>query len=507
MSKWPESRGKRCVDLWQIVSTKLRSCLRGWNGNWGGDLKKRKQDLMLLIKSLDQKADRGGLEEREWEQRYVWEEELIDIYSKEEVMWQTRGGDRWLLEGDANTAYFHGIANGRKRKCLIRSLEDEGSIITEANELKAHITDYYKRLFGSEGQSKLKLHPDTWKDNLNINDEDNAELTKPFTMGELEVVVQEMKSGSAHGPDGFSAIFFKVFWNQVILLEILQDLREGSLDLFRLNYGILTLIPKVKGATNIRQYRPICLLNVVYKIITKTLTLRLNRVINKVIGPNQTAFIPGRYILDGVVIIHEVLHEIAKNKQKGIVLKLDFEKVYDKVRWSFLEEVMYKKGFNETFIQWVMKAVRGGRVAVNLNGELGTYFRSYKGLRQGDPLSPLLFNLVADGLSAMLESATRKGVISGVTPHLVEGGLTHLQYADDTVLFIQNTEVNILNLKFILFCFEEISGMEINYHKSEVLTVGIDEVETGRIANAFNCKVGNFFFNVNFFFFFECQGG
>lgn len=90
---------------------------------------------------------------------------------------------------------------------------------------------------------------------------------------------------------------------------------------------------------------------------------------------------------------------------------------------------------------------------MNLNGELGTYFRSYKGLRQGDPLSPLLFNLVADGLSAMLESATRKGVISGVTPHLVEGGLTHLQYADDTVLFIQNTEVNIVNLKFILFCF------------------------------------------------------
>jgi hypothetical protein len=120
--------------------------------------------------------------------------------------------------------------------------------------------------------------------------------------------------------------------------------REGKLELFRLNYGILTLIPKVKGATNIKQYRPICLLNVVYKIITKTLTLRLNNIADKIISPTQSAFVLGRYILDGVVVIHEVLHELAKSKQSGIILKLDFEKAYDKVRWYFLEEVLAKKG-------------------------------------------------------------------------------------------------------------------------------------------------------------------
>lgn len=123
-----------------------------------------------------------------------------------------------------------------------------------------------------------------------------------------------MRDGSALGPDGFSAIFFKLFWDELKgpLLEMLQDLREGRLDLFRLNYGNITLIPKVKGTMNIRQFRPICLLNVVYKIITKTLTLRLNKTADKIISPNQTAFIPGRYILDGVVVIHEVLHELAK---------------------------------------------------------------------------------------------------------------------------------------------------------------------------------------------------
>jgi hypothetical protein len=153
---------------------------------------------------------------------------------------------------------------------------------------------------------------------------------------------------------------------------------------------------------------------------------------------------------------------------------------------------MIRKGFCKRWIEWILKAVCGGRVAVNLNGELGYYFRSYKGLRQGNPLSPLLFNLVADGLSGILSKASTRGVIERVTPYLVEGGLTHLQYADDTVLFIKNSKQNIANLKFLLFCYEVVSRMKINYNKSEVFTLGISEVKDEEIASAFNCKLGHF---------------
>jgi hypothetical protein len=145
---------------------------------------------------------------------------------------------------------------------------------------------------------------------------ESEELIKPFTVRESQVVVKGTSDRSAPGPDEFSALFFKIFWNQIkdTLLETLQNMRAGQMDIFRLNYGILTLIPKVKGAANMRQYRSICLLNVVYKIIMKTLTLRLNNIANKVISPYQTAFIPGRYILDGLVVIHEVLLEIARSR-------------------------------------------------------------------------------------------------------------------------------------------------------------------------------------------------
>jgi hypothetical protein len=129
--------------------------------------------------------------------------------------------------------------------------------------------------------------------------------------------------------------------------------------------------------------RCICLLNLVCKIIKKILTIRLTRVAGRVIGESQIAFLPGRNILDGVLILYEVLHKLRVKKKDGIIVKLNFEKAYDKVRWSFLKEVLTRKNFSEKWIEWMTRAVEGGRVAMNLNGDRGEFFRSYKGLRQG----------------------------------------------------------------------------------------------------------------------------
>jgi len=121
--------------------------------------------------------------------------------------------------------------------------------------------------------------------------------------------------------------------------------------------------------------------------------------------------------------------------------------------------------------------VRGDRVCVDINGERGEFFRSYKGLRQGDPLSPLLFNLVADALSAMLSRACVAGIINGLVPNLVDGGLSHLQYADDTVILLQFSPETLRNARLILSCFEAMSGMQINYEKSEMFFIGLSEEE------------------------------
>ena len=139
-----------------------------------------------------------------------------------------------------------------------------------------------------------------------------------------------------------------------------------------------------------------------------------------------------------------------------------------------------------------MLAVEIGKVCININGEYGEYFRTFKGLRQGDPLSPLLFNSVADALGTMITAAKDAGHLRGLVPHLIEGGITHLQYADDTVLFLELEEASIATIKFLLYCYEAMSGLKINYEKSEVLVLGVDQEEQERVAHLFNCQVGDF---------------
>ena len=318
-------------------------------------------------------------------------------------------------------------------------------------------------------------------------------LVKPFEISEIKQAIDQMHKDSAPGSNGFGASFFKKFWNLIKedLIMMFSDFYAGKLDIQRLNFGVITLIPKIKEASNIRQYRPICLLNVDFKIFTKVLTNRLSLVAKEVIGGSQTGFIKDRNILEGVVILHEIIHELKIKKKKGLILKIDFEKAYDKVSWVFLEEVMKTKKFPDRWIDMVMRTVKGGKVCVNINGERSNFFKTFRGLRQGDPLSPLLFNLVADALSALLDKGVEKGHISGVLGDLVPGGISHIQYADDTVIMIDGSDRSILNLKLILYCFEWMSGLKINFHKSEVFGFRAVQQERERMANMLNCSLGS----------------
>lgn len=153
---------------------------------------------------------------------------------------------------------------------------------------------------------------------------------------------------------------------------------------------------------------------------------------------------------------------------------------------------MVGKGFPDLWISWVMKTVKEGRVCINVNGERSPYFRTFRGLRQGDPLSPLLFNLVADALGVMLTTAANKGHIAGVLTDLILGGVTHIQYADDTVIMVEADEKYIRNLKLILYCFEWLTGLKINFHKSEVYVFGVSQGEKEKFANMLNCGLGDF---------------
>ena len=126
-----------------------------------------------------------------------------------------------------------------------------------------------------------------------------------------------------------------------------------------------------------------------FKVFTKVATNRVNPLVQKVIQPSQTAFLPRLYILEGVTILHETILELHRKKLNGVIFKVGFEKAYDKVKWSFLQQTLRLKGFSPLWCQWVQQFVSGGSVAVKVNNDVGRYFQAKKGLRQGDPLSPI----------------------------------------------------------------------------------------------------------------------
>lgn len=217
---------------------------------------------------------------------------LHNLYADEEMYWFQRSHQKWLLEGDSNSKYFHKIANGRKRKNTIFSLEVENDCITKHVALLQHATDYYKSLFGPEPMSNIDVDTSLRDSRENVTPEENQILTRSFSEEEVREALFSMKKNMAPGPDSFLIEFFQIGWDfmKPEIMYMFHEFHGERLDIQRLNYGVITLLPKIKDAFRIQQFRPICLLNCLYKLVTKVLTIRLNLVIHRLISLHQNAF-------------------------------------------------------------------------------------------------------------------------------------------------------------------------------------------------------------------------
>eukprot|EP00253_Pinus_taeda_P027310 PITA_27310 len=299
-----------------------------------------------------------------------------------------------------------------------------------------------------------------------VSREDNFNINRPVTEEEVCDVLKEMQKGKAPGPDGFNVYFFKVCWNIVKqdILKVVEDSRLNTTMLKALNASSISLIPKQDLAQTPDKYRPIALCNVVYKIISKVVANRLKPLLPSLVSGEQFGYVEGRQILNNIIQAHEVVHSLTSKRQAGMIMQLDIAKAYDKVNWSYIKKILMAFGFDHNWVRLVMALVTSSSFSILVNGSPSEVFIPSRGLRQGDPLSPLLFILMMEGLGRAIKQAKATGKIKSI--QLIENGqaLTHQQFVDDTMLQGIPTAKEATAYKYILDVFARASAKPM--HKS-----------------------------------------
>lgn len=399
----------------------------------------------------------------------VARQEFHELLKRHEGYWQQRAKQFWLREGDQNSHFFHKYASNCRRNNTVSRLKDVNGIWKEeAKDIQRVICDYFGDLFKSSGGTEGL----TEREKVNtITEAQNELLMLPVTREEVRKAVFSMHSDKSPGPDGLNQTFYQRFWNIVgtdVVNFCNKFIIDGELP-NGINHTLVCLILKVKQPEKMTDMRPISLCNVLFRVLSKVLANRLKPCLNGLISNKQSAFVEGRLLTDNALIAFELNHYIKRKTQgkKGVVgLKLDVSKAYDRLEWSFLENMLHKFGFSDVWVDRVMLCVRSVSYSFIHNGTVFGNVKPGRGLRQGDPISPYLYILCVEGLSSIIRRHEVVGLVHG---YMIARGapvISHLLFATDCYLFFRATEVEAKIMKSILLRYEKMSGQAINFHKS-----------------------------------------
>ncbi|XP_074267063.1 uncharacterized protein LOC141590365 [Silene latifolia] len=317
-------------------------------------------------------------------------------------------------------------------------------------------------------------------------------MTAPVTDEEIKQAMFSIDSNKSPGPDGYGSQFFKDAWTVVgkdVCLAVRDAFVTGNV-LKASNNTIITLVPKVDVPETVLQFRPIACCNTVYKCLAKVICNRLNRILPDIISPTQSAFIPGRDIVGNILICQDLI-KLYKRRTclPRLMMKIDLHKAYDSIEWSFLKDMLAALGFPQQSISLIMECVSSPSYSLALNGEIFGFFKGKRWLRQGDPLSPILFTICLEYLSRLLDNLKK---FRGFRYHplCARVGLTHLCFADDLLLFCRGDLRSFSLLLRAFGKFSAASGLRMSNGKSNLYCNGDPESLVKNIEESFGIKRG-----------------
>lgn len=388
---------------------------------------------------------------------------------------QIRSGIKWIEEGERCTNYFLSLEKNRSNNNTITTLNDHcGNVTEDEYEIVENIRHFYANLYKEEKTEEyIKQGFANFVEDLDlpkISDDQKVQCERAINEAEVLNSLKRMKDGSSPGNDGIPTEFYKVFWNDIKdpLIECFNfSFEKGYLSMSQ-KMGVITLLLKEKtlNRQDLSNWRPISLTNTDYKIIAKTLAIRLSTVINILIHEDQKGFMKGRNIADVIREIDDVIEQEKVLKSNSILLSIDYKKAFDSISVALINETLKVYGFGENFCSWILTLMQDRKACVKNGGYVSTYFNMERGVRQGCPISPMLFILAVE---VMARSARQDSTIKGVE---INGKKIIIkQYADDTTFFLrdQYDMERILNKinEFSLF-----SGLTLNENKTKAMWLG-----------------------------------
>ncbi|GJY89595.1 RNA-directed DNA polymerase, eukaryota [Tanacetum coccineum] len=464
----------------------LKKKIRVWNGMRQSP-KTRKHVLKQELADLEMIIDKGDASSDTLHKRAEVVKSIQEVDKLCAMEASQKAKIKWAIEGDENSKYYHGILNKKRNQLSIRGVLVEGDWVENPNMVKNEFLNHFKNRFDRPKSVRPMLNMEFPH---HLNSMQQLDLEAEVSNEEIKKAVWDCGVDKSPGPDGFTFGFYKRFWSLIEkdVLAAVKYFFHYSRIPKGCNSSFIALIPKTPEAKMVKDFRPISLIGSLYKIIAKILANRLVVVLGDIVNEVQSAFVADRQILDGPFILNEVLQWCKLKKKHSFILKIDFEKAYDSVRWDYLDDVLRKFGFGEKWCGWIQECLRSSWGSVLVNGSPTEEFQFFKGLKQGDPLSPFIFILVMESLHISFKRVVDAGMFNGIVLNSVMH-LSHMFYADDAVFMGQWSTKNIDTIIYVLKCFHRASGLSINLSKSKLLGVVVSEDRVVQAANRIGCGV------------------
>lgn len=376
---------------------------------------------------------------------------------------------KWHNLGEKSNKFFFNLAKAKYNAKVISKIRNNaGEIIVEPKAVLKEQFLFYQKLFKEE--KKDRSFPYVNSHGPKLSEEEKIEIDRPLEIGELSRAISDMENGKTPGCDGIPAEFYKMFWSRLkhILFQALSfALKTGTLHRSATR-GIITLLPKKERDLLLcKSWRPLTLLNVDYKILSKALALRMKSKLDNLIHEDQTGFMAGRNINHNVRKIFDVIEVVEREKVQALLVSIDFDSCFDRISHFAIQQSLDFFNFGPQFQRNVQTLLNGAQACVLNNGHITDWLKVERSTRQGCCISPFLAICCLEVLAIQIrENAKIKGITVKEIIHKL------IQFADDLNLLLEYDVESLEELARTFDLFEESTGFKINYNKTSVYRIG-----------------------------------